>query len=222
MVNRFTILGERCSGTIFTEFALKQNFDLEYDQTINKHFVGYEEPTEEQRENVLYIAVVRHPIDWIDSFFKRLHHVPPANKRSITDFINNEWYSIHELGDKINTEIMEDRNMHTGQRYKDIFELRKTKIDYILETYSKQVKNFVLIRYEDMQNNYEETMDFLKNQFNLSKKNPENPYEKIIKYKGTYTALYFKKPILLPNEIQEEILRRVNKEQEEALGYGLD
>ena len=32
---------------------------------------------------ILYICLVRDPIEWIDSLFKRLHHIPPQNKKDI-------------------------------------------------------------------------------------------------------------------------------------------
>jgi hypothetical protein len=215
----FSILGERCSGTIFTEHAISRNFKLEYRDLKTKHTFGHTESifNIEDIDDILFIFVVRNPVDWIDSFFKRLHHVPPENKESIHSFINNEFYSIHELGSLINTEIMEDRNINTGERYKNIFELRKVKNEYLLNVFKNRVKNFAMLRYEDLRDNYENTLDKLKDEFCLEKTNIE--YETIIRYKGTYTALYFKKPILLPNEVIEEIKSRVDVDQEKELGY---
>jgi hypothetical protein len=112
---------------------------------------------------------------------------------------------------------MEDRNINTGERYKNIFELRKVKNKYLLNVFKNRVKNFAVLRYEDLRDNYENTLDKLKDEFCLGKKNME--YETIIRYKGTYTALYFRKPILLPNEVIEEIKRRVDVDQEKELGY---
>ena len=59
----------------------------------------------------------------------------------------------------------------------------------------------------------------IKEQFHLEKQNPE--YEKIERYKGTYNALYQKKPILISDEIIDEIINRVDKEQENIIGYNL-
>jgi hypothetical protein len=224
-MKHFTILGERCSGTIFTQYALMFNFKIDYRTTEyknvkEKHFFGFSENLAQQEEadETLFIFVIRNPIDWIDSFFKRLHHVAPENKKSIHNFLNNEWYSIYELGDEIHTEIMLDRNMHTGKRYKDIFELRKTKNDYLINTFVHKVKNFMVLRYEDLRDNYDATLDMIQELFQLERKN-KNGYEKVPRYKGTYTALYYKKPILIPDEAVEEIKKRVDIEQEKSFGY---
>lgn len=218
----FSILGERCSGTIFAEFAILRNFNIHARRLKEKHFFGFDNNffTNNDADETLFVFVIRNPIDWIDSFFKRLHHVPPENKKSIENFINNEWYSIYEEGPEINTEIMEDRNINTGSRYKDIFELRKVKNEYLLNVVGKLAKNFIVLRYEDLRDNYEATLDKIQERFQLSKWHPE--YQKIIKYKGTYTALYYKKPILLSDNVVDDIKQRIDLDQEKEFGYTFD
>jgi len=216
----FSILGERCSGTTFVEYAILRNFKLECKKICGKHFFGHNMDlifNEQDSNETLYIYVVRNPIDWIDSFFKRLHHVPRENKKNIFSFMNNEFYSIYEQGPEIQKEIMTDRNINTKERYKDIFELRKVKNDYMLNTFSKKVQHFLILKYEDLRDNYEETLDSVKCLFELEKW--KNEYEKIANYKGTYTALYEKKPILLSNEIIQQIKERVDTDQEKRIGY---
>lgn len=217
----YTILGERNSGTHFVEFAFKFNFEMYYERN-EKHFFGFGELINIPRlDETLVICVVRNPIDWIDSFFKRLHHVPPENKKNIESFINNEFYSIYEDGDKKNTEMMRDRNMLTGERYKNIFELRKVKNDYLMNEIPKNVKHTLLLRYEDLRDHYDETMQMIQEKFNLKRLSSKTDpvYNKVPRYKGTYTASYEKKPILLTNEIQEYIKQNVDVEQERLLGY---
>ena len=214
-----TILGERCSGTTFVEHAIMMNFGLEYYTTYRKHFIGHdidEFKTEKMAETLL-ICVVRNPIDWIDSFFKRHHHVTHHNFKKIFNFLNNEFYSIYELPPKIGHEIMEDRHMITKERYRNIFELRKTKIEYMINEVPKHVPHFLLLRYEDLRDNYDETLDRIAQQFHLDR--IENPYKKIIKYKGTYTAEYAKKPILISEQNQQFIMKMIDIEQEKQLGY---
>ena len=215
----FSILGERCSGTIFTEYAIKENFEIYYKRLKEKHFFGFNDEFLNDPDT-LYIFVIRNPVDWIDSFFKRTHHVPPENKQNIYNFIRNEFYSIYEEGALINTEIMEDRNMNTNERYRDIFELRKVKNDYIINDFSKKVENLMVIRYEDLRDDYENTLDRIKERFQLKKCCTD--YKKIQRYKGTYSALYSKKPILLPENIIDEIKKKIDIEQEASLGYLLE
>ena len=112
---------------------------------------------------------------------------------------------------------MEDRNLRTRERYKNIFELRKTKIDYFLNIIPTKTKYFMILRYEDLRDNYTETLDKISEKFNLVKKN--NEYVKIINYKGTYSDMYSKKPILLSEDTQEYVKQNIDIEQENKLGY---
>lgn len=216
-IKYFTILGERCSGTTFTKYAIEWNFKLEYYKSCEKHFFtpNSRDFQDERMDQTLVICVVRDPIDWIDSFYKRPHHVPSHNKPSINDFINNEFYSIYEMEGKRGQEIMEDRHLKTGERYKNIFELRKTKNDFLLNDLPRLVKRYIILRYEDLRDNYIETLDRIKDKFGLEPSNAT--YKQVIKYKGTYNTEYSKKPILLEQSIQDYILENIDKEQEEEL-----
>jgi hypothetical protein len=223
----FSIFGERCTGTHFVQYALLNNFNIKYEvlrekPIKEKHFFGFNEDmfNSDIADKTLFIYVVRDPVDWIDSFFKRLHHVPPENKVSIENFIYNKFYSIYELGDKIGDEIMEDRNMITKERYRNIFELRKVKNDYMMNYVKNKVKNFLILKYEDLRDDYENTLNKIKNQFNLTQIQPK--YVRIEKYKGTYSLNYFKKPILLEPHIIAYIKCMIDLNQEKKLGYLLD
>ena len=64
-----------------------------------------------------------------------MYHVPPGLKKSMDAFLEEEWWScydhhanIHNMG-----EIMEDRNMHTKERYRNIFDMRKIKTEFLLD-----------------------------------------------------------------------------------------
>jgi len=218
-INKFTILCERCTGSHFLQYAVQDNFNLKYYKK-NKHFFGHTDNIDYiNTDDMIYFCLVRNPIEWIDSFFKRLHNVPPENKKDIYSFTHNEFYSIYEEGDQITKEIMEDRHIKTNERYKNILELRETKQDYILNTIPNKVKHFMLIKYEDLRDDYENTLNKIKDNFNLIKTNEYKEYKKIEKYKGSFNALYYKKPILINDDIQNYIKENINIEQEKLLGY---
>jgi len=236
MIEAFMILSERCSGSHFVQYALLENFKIAYLKRHHKrrHFFGHEDDvpsyTDEEKQTTLMVCVVRDPVEWVDSFFKRKHHVPPENKYDIERFLKSEWYSIYEEGEKKGTEIMEDRDMNmnismnvnsinTKTRYRNLLALREAKHDYFLRLESSRspFPHVLVLRYEDLRDHYEATLDLIGERFQLSRKN--NKYKKIDRYKGTYTALYQKKPILLSDEIQAYIRTHVNLEQEQRLGY---
>lgn len=220
MIKNLMVLSERCSGSHFVQYAITENFNINYlkNHDENRHFFGHENDTytEEEINNTLFVCVVRDSIEWIDSFFKKLHYIPLDNRRNIKDFINNEWYSTYESINKIGQEIIEDRNIITKERYKNIFDLRKNKNNYFLNLYNKY-KNVLILKYEDLRDDYENSLNIIKNKYNLQQKNIE--YLKIIKYKGIYDALYFRKSVLISDKIKEFIKKNVDIEQEKKLGY---
>ena len=173
MLPEFTIYGERCSGTNYLEQLVLNNFNAEVTWRYGwKHFFGFQEKelALEDSSNTLFICIVRDPVKWINSFYRELHHLPlkfqkiPNENIKLDRFLNKEiWSTCNPDGDIANSrEQMCDRNIYTGARYKNIFELRHTKIRYLLEDLPKKVKNHIFIRYEDLMCDFETTMNKIK------------------------------------------------------------
>lgn len=213
-IKYFKILGERCSGTHFVQYAMKQNFDISFKHG-DSHFFGHD-PLDIS-DDTLLICVVRHSVDWIDSFFKRLHHIPPMNKISIKAFVTNEFYSIYEEGIQIYQEIPNDRNWITKKRYTNVFDLRHHKQKYFLEEVPKNVQNYIILPYEYLRDHYDEAMEKIRYIFLLNRKRLE--LSPIIKYKGSYNVDFKIKNIILTKKYEDLILSSVNAEQESLLGY---
>ena len=95
---------------------------------------------------------------------------------------------------------MDDRNIYTGERYKNIFELRHTKIKYMVEDLPNRVKNYIFIRYEDLINDFENTMIKLKNKGLNVKQNINFPVN-ITYYKKEKQKVFIKKKNQIPDEI---------------------
>lgn len=217
MVKYFTVYGERCSGTNFLTSAMQENFKLEFTTKYTwKHFFGhYKFENNEEENDTLFIGIVRNPITWIDSFYKKPHHVPSENLVNINSFISNKFYSIYNSDP--HNEIMEDRHILTNERYNNIFELRYVKNNYLITEMKKKVKNYLLIRYEDLRDNYNSVLQFLEKKFNLERKYEE--FKIIDSYKGNNTVKFIKKNVTLRNNIIKLIKKNVNSEQEKDLGY---
>jgi hypothetical protein len=240
-IRYFTILGERCSGTHFLQHAILSNFaGLSYLKG-EKHFFGNKEFRDEQGcdpetlslhekqmleidgvspDELLVLSIVRDPVEWVDSFYKRKHHVPVPNREPVQRFLTCEFYSVYEEGPKKGLEIMEDRNWRTKQRYRNLFELRAEKNAYLREEIPKRVKHHWFLRYEDLRDHYQTTLERIEREFGLPRKPASaESFVRIEKYKGTYHALYEKKPVELTPEIQEFVWQMVDVEQERVMGY---
>jgi hypothetical protein len=154
MITKFTIYGERCSGTNYLEILIKMNFDIDITWEYGwKHFFGFRDLS--NSNDTLFVAIVRNPYDWINSFYENPYHLCDEVKINSVSFLNNTIYSFYNDNPG---EIMEDRNILTGERYKNIFELRHIKLQYLLETLPLKVTNYILIRYEDLLYDFNNTI----------------------------------------------------------------
>lgn len=182
MITKFTILGERCSGTNFLQHAIVQNFNLEITWQYGwKHFFGFKSYA--NSDDCLFISIIRHPLDWINSFFNNPHHLAGSLRGNIHTFLNDPIFSVYESGKgKQGRDMLEDYHIYEKRRYKNLFELRYTKAEFQRVEIPKNVKNHIFIKYEDLRDHYQETMTEISDLFHLQQKH--NPFQKITGYKG--------------------------------------
>ena len=233
-INKFVILGERCSGTNFLEESIKQNFHIDYTTEYgNKHFFCFNDYHKRNNDDTLFIGIIRNPIYWLNSFSKELHHVPNVNK-NIRNFLFNEFYSVLDNQPVKNKNVFNfttfknnetvnpsDLNYTTGKKYKNIFELRKLKNFYLTNIIQTKVKNYILINYEDLLYNYEETLKSIKERFGLLPISSE--FIKITNYKKSTSYSYKQQRLItFRNDLIKIIWQYLDKEQESTLGYSID
>jgi len=227
-IKKVTVLGERCSGTNFLEMALFRNFEVDVTYKYGwKHFFGFS--NYKNSDDTLFVGIVRNPCDWVNSFFRTKWHLQPELKTSsVNDFLNKEFWSYNDgmwhhmlpnvgcCTQKFLAEIMEDRNIFTGERYKNIFEARSVKCEFLLDKMPHKVKNYILIRYEDARDNYESVLNIISKKYNLKQK-PHYPVH--IRGEKGGNKHFIKKKI---RDIAEEQVWNhpsLNKEIEKRLGY---
>ena len=216
MIKQFTILGERCSGTNYLEQIMLENFDINVTWNYGwKHFFGFYDFKQTEEENeTLFIGIVRHPIYWIDSFFKEQYHLQ-NRPRTLDQYLFNEIISVNDKN-----EIMkEDCNYLTGNPYHNIFELRFIKNYYLINKMPQNVKNYILISYENLRDNFIKTISSIHNKFSLKSK--YSFYRNPSYFKDEKNKKYVKKEIKLPLIYQYICAKKLNIIQELKLGYDI-
>jgi hypothetical protein len=209
-LQKVTIYGERCSGTNYLEQLLITNFDVEIVWSYGwKHFFGFDDLS--KSDDVLFIGIVRNITDWVNSLYREKHQLPQHLLKNVDSFLNNEFYSIDTVGK--GNELMNDRNIKTKERYKNIFELRHIKNEFLVETMPTLVKNYLLITYDDLIENFINVMNRIKN-CNLKVKNYIEFPLNIHYYKEDKYKIYKKKDNIIPNEL---ILKKANLFYEKIL-----
>lgn len=207
-ISNVTIYGERCSGTNYLENLLNINFDIDITWKYgHKHFFGFQDELLKNSDETIFICIVRNPVDWVNSLYRNPHHLCDENCSSIENFLTKRIISYqfnsktfqNEKSDNQGKEILEDRNIYTGERYKNIFELRHTKLQWMIEDLPNKVKNYIFIRHEDLINDFDNTMFKIKNKGLKIKDTIEFPLN-TNKYKGT-NQVYVKKKNTIPDDL---------------------
>lgn len=164
-IEKFVVYGERHSGTTFLESSLRC-FNMSQTGFFgHKHWMGFAKPEKiEYTMHIMFVCIVRNPYEWITAFFDLPHHIPLYKRTSLKSFMLDEWYSVNSA----QQEILEDRNMLDPiQRYKNIFEMRDIKNQYMINVLPNLARNFVFVKYEDLFYNYNNIMYTIQNKFHL-------------------------------------------------------
>ena len=225
-IKKFSIIGERCSGTRYLQRMMLTNFDIVDNKknVIHKHF--FQHPKKYKKKNVddvLFIGIVREPYAWMNSFIKRGNHLEDdmyfkGGKFKVDNFLNKPFiskYPKNKNGREIKGGAI-DINPDTGKHYKNIFELRKHKLKFQMKVLPTLVKNYILIRYEDFRDNWEVILPILKNKYGLKTRTvyPKNYTE------WTKRKLSGKKNVKFP--IKKKLVynnKSLDKSIERKMGY---
>lgn len=153
MLQRFTIYGERCSGTNFLQESIETNFDAEVTWAYGwKHFFGFADLS--QSDDVLFIGIVRDAYEWINSLRRNPWHL---SKEMLTDndaFLNKEVRSFHFNG----APIVAERHFSEERPFKNLYELRYEKCVYLHDVMPHKVRHYLFLRYEDLLQSFDECM----------------------------------------------------------------
>src|SRR5210317_12422 len=189
-ITHYQIYGERSSGTNILDCSLNQNFDAInvfseikcvtdriFRKYGHKHWFGNNLDLSDT-DNTLFICILRNPIDWLKSLFRKPRCLYDSMTESPESFlygkVESSCYIYSEMkpidGFLTNKEV----NPETGLKYNNIFELRHEKIKWMIEDLPKLVKNHIIIRYEDLISDFQGTMELIKNKGLKPKSNIEN------------------------------------------------
>jgi hypothetical protein len=218
-MKEFTIYGERCSGTNYLEELILLNFEIDITWKYGwKHFFGakYVDFSSENTDDILFIGIFRNPYDWLYSFYKNPHHLHKNMTQSLDTFLFYPIYSI--VGDNPNS-LEFKKLIDENDRFKNIFELRKTKNNYLINVMKNKVKNFMSIRYEDLLHNYENILTVIRDVYGLVQKH--NTFKNVEYYKKEKFKKFVQKEEGFSDEIKDKISFYLEARQEKRIGYDI-
>lgn len=192
-VELFSVLGERCSGTDYLQRLLEANFDLSStDQYHSRHFFGIEDSDHpyQQAECVLFVGVVRGPMEWLESFYQHqwqldqwrypdwhsfltqpiVSYTEPQMNATLSQLPAVERGAARQA--MLEQPVWNDRNFAEPELsgWQDVFQLRRVKAAFMVDTFPLLVNKYVLVRLEDLTAHTDHFLHLLQLWFNLRPK----------------------------------------------------
>lgn len=86
------VFGERNSGTVYLEWLVQSNFKIDFQDYYTlgwKHRLApnIDELTEDQKENILFLFIIKNPYSWLLSLHRKPYHHDELKKLSFTEFL---------------------------------------------------------------------------------------------------------------------------------------
>ena len=167
VIKKFTIFGERNSGTNYLRRLLQQILYIDFTQDYGfKHWYikdltprGISNTTTDNEciksiddsEDTLFVVIIRNVYDWVGSMYKKPHHIKNINGKSIFEFTSSSYIAYENR----KADPCWERNSNHKYPFfieeaKNLIELRNLKNNHFANL-QKKVKNYYLIRQEHLQ-----------------------------------------------------------------------
>ncbi len=208
-IQKFFIIGERCSGTNYINALMLKNTYLVENAIGHKHFLPwYQLPADtyaidstyydfSNTDDQLFIVIIRNAYDWLRSFHQAPHH---AHKTligvSFSSFITKEWK--YDLGDFINLKGLArlgplyEHDPQTGEPFKNVIKLRTAKIETMLQLQNR-ASNVYYINYETVRDHPQEVLEEISRLFSVKLKPSFFPITQYMGWgKPVYPKTYMK------------------------------
>lgn len=226
-ITAIQIVGQRCSGTNYLQTLCEQNIQgIEQYQPLGwKH--GPFRKIPKDTNHILFLVAFRNPYNWVRSLHQYPHHAHKSlHDIPFSEFIRSEWYCVWNQdggvkpGDeRFGEEMMVERNPETGERYRNVFDLRAHK-NRFYTTLPKRAKHVYFTTLEELEADHKGVLRDIAQRFDLQL---NESIENVQTYKGMKKKAFKKKRY---EPISDEDLAFMNEhidwELEKKIGFSPD
>lgn len=174
-ITTFKIYGERCSGTNFVETLIKQNFPaIRQGKRYNWEKHNFVNPPF-ALDTALAVVVVRDVFEWLKSLHRSPHQVDYWYRDvDFSGFLRHEWSGVfngylipnqRQLPVRFK-ELMYERHPMTGERIKNVVELRNLKLASQLKV-RNLYRNWIILRFDEAREAPQSLVKRMAEHFNL-------------------------------------------------------
>jgi len=217
----FNIKGERCSGTNYLQKLIEINLNIKYANSIGwKHgYYSLLNQNEELLKSFLTIIIFRNPFDWLRSLYLIPHHLEGTKRSSWESPVPS--FSEFIRRDSMKTIEIKDSFLHTRHPFyftcpKNIFELRKWKIEHFLNLKNVFPQTFYL-KYEDLVQDPKKIITEINNKYF----NVDFEFKNWTEYKNYGIEYVPKKYFNISEDDYSFLIENIDWEFESKIGYSL-
>lgn len=172
------IYGERCSGTNYLKFLLELNLlGFEFTEEFGtKHFFPKNLHSQKVEETI-FVVIARNPYDYLRSLHQNPWHTDDSLRNiPFSEFIRKQWKCVYNSDLRMSEdhpdygkEMMHERNPETGERFKNVLQMRSAKYNAWLQL-KKYSNRVFFINYESLNANPQLFVKQFSERFNLPRK----------------------------------------------------
>lgn len=219
-VDRFQVLGDRCSGTNFIAHLIEQNFTGLTQSTELGWKHGFIDRNQATAPRLLVVVAHRHPVRWLSSVHRSPFELSRAMQQmSFSQFLRAEWapvWRLREQGHDIEKPATEDMDPESGAPFANVFRMRAAKLRYY-EDLAHMPVHVAFVRFEDANRNPAGVVSALAAGFGLR---ASPTFYGVTKYRGGAKAPY--RPRIFARISREDrafIAASLDHEAEAMVGY---
>lgn len=175
IITKFTIIGERCSGTNYLEALITTNFGLTFTKQFGwKHWMPWNTPNDSINDT-LVVGIDREFYEWVNSLYMNPHHLHPACCKTPQALLTSEIVSHNPTARGntkfINTTTREKTIVNIGnevERWDNVYDMHKAKSNYVRTKAKSQFPNYLYVSYEYLTDHWDDVMRQISNEFSIS------------------------------------------------------
>jgi len=157
-MKQIKVYGERNTGTIYLEWLLKKNFDIQIPDTPKAGWKHRLAPSQEEinslENEIYYVCLVKNPYSWLLSMHKRPYMHEELKKLSFDEFLQYSYGDYRNpivMWNKKNKSYIEMSNYaryHIMVKYEDLLQNISNPLNSIAKTFNMDVPDL----YKNIQN----------------------------------------------------------------------
>ena len=177
MEREFLLYGERCTGTNVVQSLVENNFNMKVSWRFRyKHWPEIDGNQDEV--DLPIVIVTRNPFSYFSSLYRMPWHAPEEiRKLDFSNFLRSEWWNVYNeevhVGPddaRYGKEMPRELFHQEGRRYKNVIEMRGTKLRQLADIFNSKSQRIVVVDFEELRSDQVSVVNRLSRTWKIAKR----------------------------------------------------